>query len=870
METKAKMVQRPDATPRVPLGGVWSSRFSVFKTPDSLKAELQTGFLKQAVKFRLGLSLLCLIGMAAAATTNSPLPSSVAYTGSSSCRECHARFYQLWAPSHHGLAMQPYSLARTNLSEQKADISVGAYRYRADVSQGVVVSRGPDGERRYRIEQAMGGKNVLYFLTPLERGRLQVLPVAYDLRRQQWFDTAGSAVRHFPTHPDEPIHWMESPYTFNTACFNCHVSQLTNNYNLKTDTYDTHWAEPGINCETCHGPAAEHVRVARETPQGQPLKDLKLVSLKTFTPEQANSICGSCHAKVILLTNSFPPGDRFFDHFGLVTLESIDFYPDGRDLGENFTYTTWRLSPCLKSDKLNCVTCHTSSGRYRFLGEAANNACLPCHRDNVRNVAAHSHHQAGTDGANCVSCHMPMTEFARMRRSDHSMRPPMPAATIAYGSPNACNLCHTNKDAAWADQQVRQWHKRDYQAPVLLRASWIAAARKGDWSKLPAIVSYLADSNREEIWSSALLQLLRACSDETKWKGIVPCLEDRSPLVRAAAVEALGDHLRMETIEPLLAATRDDFRLVRIRAAAALAGVPREAVPEKARAAWDAATDELLSSFLARPDDAASHHNLGNFHLERHEYPQAITAFQTAVKLQPQVVASLVNVSIAYNLAGQNDQAEASLRRAFQLEPTNAAVNLNLGMLLAEMDKLPEAGKAFRAAFKADPRSAQAAFNLGVLLAKEHPDEALTLCRRAAELSPQEPKYAYTLAFYQYQQGQTNAAVQTLEKLVQRAPAHAESYALLGQIYESQANLAKARSAYQRGADNDKLPESQRARFLARLQALPRIDVSPRRGAPPHRSMRKVESYSATPGSKRARTRCQAVATPTSRAQARP
>jgi hypothetical protein len=34
--------------------------------------------------------------------------------------------------------------------------------------------------------------------------------------------------------------------------------------------------------------------------------------------------------------------------------------------------------------------------------------------------------------------------------------------------------------------------------------------------------------------------------------------------------------------------------------------------------------------------------------------------------------------------------------------------------------------------------------------------------------------------------------------------------------------------------------------------------------------MRKVESYSATPGSKRARTRCQAVATPTSRAQARP
>jgi hypothetical protein len=29
------------------------------------------------------------------------------YTGSVSCRKCHEKFYQLWAPSHHGLAMQP-------------------------------------------------------------------------------------------------------------------------------------------------------------------------------------------------------------------------------------------------------------------------------------------------------------------------------------------------------------------------------------------------------------------------------------------------------------------------------------------------------------------------------------------------------------------------------------------------------------------------------------------------------------------------------------------------------------------------------------------------------------------------------------------
>ena len=31
------------------------------------------------------------------------------YSGTQSCRECHEKFYKLWAPSHHGLAMQPFT-----------------------------------------------------------------------------------------------------------------------------------------------------------------------------------------------------------------------------------------------------------------------------------------------------------------------------------------------------------------------------------------------------------------------------------------------------------------------------------------------------------------------------------------------------------------------------------------------------------------------------------------------------------------------------------------------------------------------------------------------------------------------------------------
>jgi hypothetical protein len=255
------------------------------------------------------------------------------------------------------------------------------------------------------------------------------------------------------------------------------------------------------------------------------------------------------------------------------------------------------------------MSCHNSNGSYKFDGQKANNACLPCHETIVKNVPAHSHHVT----VECAGCHMPTTEFARMPRTDHSMRPPMPAATLAFGSPNACNLCHTEKDAAWADEKVRQWNTNDYQAPVLQRAGLIAAARKGDWSKLPEMVQYLASPQRQEIWAASLIQLLRGCELEAKWAGIAPCLKDPSPLVRAAAADALAGRPSGGHISALLDATRDDYRIVRIRAANALAGVPEQAVPEENRPALKAATEELIASFSARTDDPVGQQERARF-----------------------------------------------------------------------------------------------------------------------------------------------------------------------------------------------------------------------------------------------------------------
>ena len=710
------------------------------------------------------------------------------FAGSRSCRECHEKFYQLWSTSFHGLAMQPYTaeLARTKLTEQKTEIVAGKYRFLADIGKAVVLERARKGEKSYPIVQVMGGKNVYYFLTSLERGWLQVLPVAYDVRRREWFDTTASAMRHFGDRRVEALYWKERPLTFNTSCFGCHVSQLSKNYDLKSDSYHTTWAEPGINCETCHGPSGEHVRLFRELPANQPAPDdIKLIVLTKLTTEQRNATCAPCHAKMSPVTMNFAPGDRYFDHFDLVGFENADFYPDGRDLGENYTYTQWRVSPCAKSGQLDCIHCHTSSGRYRFKDPAkANDACLPCHAARVADAPAHTHHKAGTDGNECISCHMPMTEFARMRRSDHSMRPPTPAATLLYNSPNACNLCHTNKDAAWADKFVREWRPRDYQKPVLDRAGLIAAARKQDWKKLPDILAYLSRTNREEMQTVSLVRLLANCVADEQWPVLRNLMADPSPLVRASAAEALGLRLDQPNIAALCQAAGDDYRLVRVRAASALAAVPEESLPEAQRSRVRAAVAEVMDSMRSRPDDMASHYNLGNLHMSRSQMPEAVAEFETATRLQPDALPPYVNVALAYNALGQNDKAEASLRHALSLDPTNSAANLNLGMLLAEVGKMTEAEKTFRVAFKADPRSAQAAYNLGVLLSKDHPQEALTWCRRAAELRPENPQYGYTYAFYLYRAGQADEALKTIRAVRQRHPAHEDSLLLERQLLQ--------------------------------------------------------------------------------------
>jgi tetratricopeptide (TPR) repeat protein len=416
---------------------------------------------------------------------------------------------------------------------------------------------------------------------------------------------------------------------------------------------------------------------------------------------------------------------------------------------------------------------------------------------------------------------MPTTEFARMTRSDHSMRPPAPAATLAFKSPNACNLCHSDEDAEWADEHVRQWHDNDYQQSILELGNLVNSARTQDWRMLDEVLAYIRRPDRDEMAATSLIRLLRMSDSQKQWPVLIGALQnDPSPAVRAAAADVLGANLTDSSLRALFAATRDEYRLVRIRAATSLARVPAEMVPDSDRQHLAAATVELKAALGAHPDDYVSHYNLGNFHMDRRDYPQAILAFEAAIKLRADYLPSYVNASLAYNAAGQNGKAEASLNAALKIDPNNLAAHLNLAMLVAEQGRMGQAEAAFVAALKSDPNSAVAAYNLGIILAKDRMPEALEWCGKASLLEPDNHKYAYTYAFYLRQSGSTDRAIGVLRGLIDKQIPYADAYFLLGDIYENQQAFEKAKDVYSAGLALPGIPEQQRYGFAARIRQI--------------------------------------------------
>jgi tetratricopeptide (TPR) repeat protein len=329
---------------------------------------------------------------------------------------------------------------------------------------------------------------------------------------------------------------------------------------------------------------------------------------------------------------------------------------------------------------------------------------------------------------------MPITVFMqRDPRHDHSFPRPDPEATLETGTPNACNACHTDHDAAWAAEYVRTWYPDDLaRARKRSVTRTIAGARTGEATTVRGLIE-LATTARDAVHRASAARLLaRFPTASGVTSTLVQALGDDEPLVRAAAAWAVGQrpHLVPEARAALLARTTDPLRVVRQHAAFALRDVDATELPPDVARALRSALEEWRAGQLWVGDTPEAHYNLALMHVAR----------------------------------GEPDAALASYREALRLWPSSFQTRHNLGMLLAHLGRLDEAAVEFETVLARDVVP-ETAFALGLLRAQQGRwRDAVAALERCVTEAPDYPRARYNLALAYAKAGETTKALDELER----------------------------------------------------------------------------------------------------------
>jgi predicted CXXCH cytochrome family protein len=407
------------------------------------------------------------------------------YAGSESCRRCHAEVHAAWKQTGMARMFRPYRPENVFGEFGKHIIYLGdagkpeAWMW-TENGRHYVGTKGPEGElQKYKVDYTIGSKWQQAYATALEDGRIQVFPVQYNKLEKKWLnywrviDPPGSERANV-----NGFYRMGLATNYQINCGPCHTSQLTGK-DRTPKPQDMTFREAGINCEMCHGPSGEHVTAMMA---GRPYAKEAIdppVEFRKLDYRQYVAICAQCHMQSATREpgphgewNYSQDGDSFARRYGARPLAEFSgraFYKDGRLRETTFIVEALMRSACYRIGRAHCGHCHDphpadaadnpTSLKYR---SRPDQMCLQCHEGYAARIAQHTHHPASSDGSRCVNCHMPriMNSVLFPARTHQIDDKPEAAGTLRFGqqdSPNACLICHSEKDAQWVALRLRSW-----------------------------------------------------------------------------------------------------------------------------------------------------------------------------------------------------------------------------------------------------------------------------------------------------------------------------------------------------------------------------------------------------------------------------
>ena len=598
------------------------------------------------------------------AATNSPT-----YVGMAACAKCHADIHRQWTHSRHSKMVQPATKESVRGDFKLMQVKLRGENYGLRERDGIfyITERYLTGKpAEHRVDYTLGNRRIQHYLTTLPDGKIVVLPPSWDIARKGWFHNLDIA------DPDE-VEGVQVQI-WNKNCYSCHVSQQEKNFDTEKNEYKTAWLDFGTNCERCHGPGSEHV-ARYSTPS--PAKELPndIVVQTRLDAARNTMVCAQCHSFRDIFAKGYAAGADYYNYF-LPILEYNQprdkdpaYWADGRTRRfSNDAYGLWQ-SECFLKGGATCVSCHSWVHEVEIeknpqLRPAANALCTGCHAAIGEKISAHTHHAAASTGSSCIECHMPRTVFSiKAEIRDHSMSVPVPENTIRHGIPNACNLCHKNRDAGWSIKQMDAWYGDRSRQKLIRRADSFALAAKGDPRSIDPLLAILAEpSEGPLVRANAAGHLSQFSKDPTVFAALERSLSDPEPVIRqVAALRIQPGPADRDAAEKVLVRALDDSEMtVRIGAAASLVSMGIHDLSGTDGELFEHAKELFRARAEANSDDAEQEIGAGRFYYLIGDIPRAISAFRTSLRIDPESPAEFL-LAAAYVQKGDLDKAREIL-----------------------------------------------------------------------------------------------------------------------------------------------------------------------------------------------------------------
>lgn len=274
------------------------------------------------------------------------------------------------------------------------------------------------------------GQTYLYW----DDNKLFQLPVSYYTNLNSWCNSPGF-----------PINLAKFDRIIPAECLECHSTYAKAGQDENQEPfYDKTQIIYGIDCERCHGAAAEHVAFQQAHPQEKTAK--YITGIKQLSRQQRLDGCALCHSgfrNAIQQPFSFKIGDTLNNfssaRYSADSISTLDVHGN--------QYGLLMASKCFKMSQLDCSSCHNVHVNEVNSPKLFSQRCITCHTD-----IKHTSLMLTTDKlqllkSNCIDCHMPMLPSGKI------------TLIVATSEDAVPDVVRTHKIAIYADQTKKLLEK---------------------------------------------------------------------------------------------------------------------------------------------------------------------------------------------------------------------------------------------------------------------------------------------------------------------------------------------------------------------------------------------------------------------------